>query len=166
MRWTAAPALLLIASACGAPDAEPPSLAPRPVEGVLDRPVQALAPVPSAEDPALAARIAELVEQAEAGNRAFAGQLPATRSAVAAAEGSAPESEAWIVAQVALSALDGERSPTTTALGALDQILAEQALSGEPAEIDALTPARERVAALFASQTQVFDALAARLSSR
>lgn len=153
----------LLAVACAGPQPNPPSLAPRAIEGVLERPVQVTAPVASADDAALAARIAGLVDEAVEGERAFSEALPEARQAIAAAEGDAAQSEDWIVAQVALSALDGYRAPTTRALGELDAILAEQTLAGEPAETEVLIAARDRVASLYASQVEAYEALAGRL---
>lgn len=158
--------VLLLSTGCIGVEADPPSLGPRDIEGVLDEPAYAIAPVPSAEDPALAARIAEFVRDAERGEDAFDAMLPAVRRTVAAAAAAPAESEAWIVAQLELSALGATRSPTTTALGALDEIYARQTLDGRPAETDALLAARERVAALYESQAERYDALDARLRSR
>ena len=166
MRFVPLLPLLLLAAGCIAAEADPPSLGPRAIEGVLDEPARAIAPVASADDPALAARIGELVAEAEAGDARFAEQLPAAEQAVSRAAGSVAESEAWIVAQVELSALEGARSPTTTALGALDEIFARQAIDGAPAETEALSTARERVAALYEGQAERFSALQAMLSTR
>lgn len=157
---------LLLAAGCSMPEADPPSLGPRAIEGVLDEPAYAIAPVASADDPALAARIAELVAEAEAGDARFAELLPPTERIVSRAAGSPAESEAWIVAQVELSALDGARSPTTTALGALDEIFARQAIDGAPAEAQRLAAARARVAALYEAQARRVSALQAMLRSR
>ncbi len=151
-------------AACGVPEGETPSLAARPIEGIADAPMRAIAAVPSASDAALASRISDLVSRAEQGQSAFAIALPRTRSAVSAA-GSA-ESESWIDAQTALSALDSARSPTTSALGELDAILADQALFGEPAETDRLLDARMRVTALDAEQAEHYEALLSALRSR
>jgi hypothetical protein len=159
----ALPALALTFTACAGPEGEPPSLGPRPIEGILDAPVYAIAPVPSASDPALASRIAEIVGQAEQGEHAFQEAYPAAENAVAAASGAALESEAWVEAHLAVSALDSARGPTTTALGELDGILADQAATGEPAETERLLAARERVAALHASQNSRHQALNGRL---
>lgn len=158
--------LLLFATACAIPEADPPSLGPRDIEGILDEPTYAIAPVESADDAALAARISELVGQAEAGNADFRAALPGTQRAVRRAQGSAAESEAWIVAQVELSALDSARSPTTTAMGALDAIFAAQAIDGTPAETERLAAARARVAELYAAQAQSYQSLQAMLRSR
>ncbi|MBC2778008.1 hypothetical protein [Parasphingopyxis marina] len=159
-------ACLLALISCAGPEGEPPSLGPRPVEGILDAPVYAIAPVPSADDPALAARIDGLVAQAEQGEQAFLAAYPAAQSAIAAASNAAVESEAWIEANLAISALGNAGSPTTTALGELDGIFAEQAASGEPAETARLAAARDRVATLHAGQAARYDALNGRLRTR
>ncbi|MCA1749906.1 MAG: hypothetical protein LC634_10440, partial [Sphingomonadales bacterium] len=103
---------------------------------------------------------------AEAGEARFAAIAPVTERAVGRAGGSPAESEAWIVAQVELSALDAARSPTVTALGALDAIFAEQAIAGAPAESAKLAAAREQVSGLYDAQTQRFARLQAALNPR
>ncbi len=158
--------LAFAAAGCAGPEGELPSLGPRPIEGILDEPVYAIAPVPSLDDPALAARIDALRAEAQQGEQAFAAYYPTAARAVAAAQGSAPESEPWIEAHLAISALDSSRSPTGEALASLDAILAEQALAGQTAEIDALAAARDDVAALFASQAERYGRLNSNLSTR
>ncbi|HKC03543.1 MAG TPA: hypothetical protein VKC17_09600, partial [Sphingomicrobium sp.] len=98
----ALPLLLLTATSCAGPGGPPPSLLPRaaeaidprvPVERPLnDRPVNA----------ALAARLAELVSQARAGDAAF-GPAAAEAERLAGVSGEA-RSEAWVAAQEALTA--------------------------------------------------------------
>ena len=154
---------ILLLAACAGPEGESPSLAPRPIEGIIDAPIRGIAPVASAQDSALARQIAELVTQAEAGNQAFTAQYPDAVSAVDQAAGSALESEAWIEAQLAVSALDSLRSETVRALGGLDSILAQQTLAGEPAETERLLAAREQVAALYEDQNRRYDAINSRL---
>jgi len=154
---------ILLLAACAGPEGESPSLAPRPIEGVVDEPIRGITPVTSAQDPALAGQIAQLVDQAEAGNRAFTIQYPEAVAAVDQATGSALESEAWIEAQLAVSALDSLRSETVRALGGLDSILAHQTLAAEPAETERLLAAREHVAALYDDQNRRYDALNSRL---
>lgn len=150
--------------ACGVSESSPPSLAHREIEGIMNQPMRAIAPVESASDSALAARIAELVDQAEAGQADFAAALPRAQSAVGSAGGI--ESESWIAAQLSLSALDSARSDTTAALAELDTILAQQTSSGQPAETERLIAARERVAALYGSQAQSYATLLSRLQAR
>lgn len=158
--------LPILLAGCAGPEGEAPSLAPRPIEGVLDEPVHAIAPVRSTSDSALAARIDALVGEAEAGHSAFAASYPAARQSVERAAGSAIESEAWIEAQLAVSALESARSATVQALGSLDGILAGQALAGAPSETQRLLAARERVAALYAAQNAQYDPLNAMLRTQ
>lgn len=160
------PLAILLLAACAGPEGEAPSLAPRPIEGILDEPVRAIAPIPSASDAALAAEIDALVREAESGDRAFAEAYPAAQAAVAAAAGSGLESEAWIEAQLAVSALGSTRTGTTRALGSLDAILAEQATTGEPAETERLLAARERVAGLYEGQVGRYEALNGQLRTQ
>ena len=158
--------LALTATACVSAKADPPSLGARPIEGVLDRPTRGIAPVASADDPALAGQIAEIVAQAESGDSEFQAALPAARRAVESARGAPAESESWIVAQLQLSVLGGKRSKTTTALGALDEIFGGQAIAGAPADTAALEAARTRVGALYRGQAEAYDALAEQLRNR
>lgn len=157
------PLLALLAASCAGPEGDTPSLASRPIEGILDEPVRAIAPIESADDPALASQIDTLVQAAIAGDTNFDTALPSARNAVSAALGSARESERWIAAQLAVSALDAARSETVRALTALDSIMADQTVNGRPAESDRLFAARERVAGLYAEQATAFDELRARL---
>lgn len=157
------PILLL---ACAGPEGEAPSLAPRPIENILDEPIHAIEPVESTSDAALAAEIDMLVRQAESGHDTFTASFPATRDAVTAAAGRPLESESWIEAQLAVSALDSARSSTVEALGLLDGILAGQALAGAPSETQRLLAARERVAALYEEQNALYDPLNAMLRTR
>lgn len=158
--------LPFLLAACAGPQGSAPSLNPRPIEGVLEAPVRSIAPVQSTSDSALAAEIDALVEQADAGQRAFTDGYSAARDAVQNAIGSTIESEAWIRAQLAVSALDSVRSETVRALGSLDGILAGQALTGAPSETEKLLEARERVAALYETQNAQYDPLNAALRTQ
>ncbi|MGP1352454.1 MAG: hypothetical protein ACTS1Z_03960 [Parasphingopyxis sp.] len=166
IRRAAICAMPLLLIACAGPEGEPPSLATRPIEGILDEPTRAIAPVPSATDATLAAEIERLVSQARAGDSDFDAAYPSARQAVDMAAGRPAESEAWIEAQLAVSALDSARAETTIALSALDTILAEQMMRGEPVEIDRLVEARDRVATLYAAQNARYGALNGRLRTR
>jgi predicted RNA polymerase sigma factor len=158
-------AALFSLTACASADSDPPSLASRPIEGIMDQPMRAIAPVPSTANPALLARITALVEDADAGEQAFQETLASAETAIANAAGSAPESEAWIVAQLHITALDSVRSDTIAALGELDAIQAEHAASGRPVETDRLYQARVYVAALFAIQAERYEAMRNRVSA-
>lgn len=152
-------------TACAVAESNPPSLAHREIEGILDEPIRAIAPVDSTSDATLAQRIDALVAQAQSGQRAFDSALPAARSRAQAARGAAIESESWIAAQLALSALDGTRVDTANALGELDSIFARQAASGDYVETAKLSSARERVLALYEAQTSAYEALLALVPS-
>lgn len=158
--------LPFLLAACAGPEGSAPSLSPRPIEGVLDAPVRAIAPVQSTSDSALATEIDALVGQAETAHSAFTARYPAAQEAVVAASGSAIESEAWIKAQLAVSALDSVRSETVRALGSLDGLLAGQAVTGAPSETEKLLEARERVTTLYAAQNDQYDPLNAALRTR
>src|SRR5687768_15538169 len=101
-------------SACSMPQATGPSLAPRAAEAIDPR-----VPIPGEVvtgpvDPALAAKIAELLAEVRAGDAAFQSAVPNVE-ALAAAAGSV-QSESWIVAQEALSGLVAARAPVTKAI--------------------------------------------------
>lgn len=157
-------ALALAVAACtGGPD---PSvrLAPRAAEAIDPR-----LPIPSEEkagpvSPALAATLARLVADAEAGRSGFDAQAAIARNAANAA--GAPQSESWIVAQQALSALVKARAPVTRAMGDVDAVGA-QALAqrgGLPAgDRIAIEQAAARVSAIDEAQAAVISELTARL---
>jgi hypothetical protein len=108
-------------SSCG-PQVNAPSLAPRPVEKrPIDLPGETSEPA-TPVDPALAARIAPLVTAAQEGDRAFARQRIEAEAAIAKAAGAAQGSEAWIVAQQALSTLDAARAPVRDAAATVEAL--------------------------------------------
>jgi hypothetical protein len=157
-------ATLLIVGGCAAPSGQAPSLAPRTAEAIdprlpVDQPTAA-----QAVDPALAARLANLVGQARSGEAAFvvaAGQAERLAAAAGAREG-----EAWVIAQQALSAAIAAREPTTKALGDIDGIAAA-ALAAQggiaPASLAAINAAAAEVAAIDRRQAQAIDSLQRRL---
>ena len=158
--------LTILLTACAGPEGEAPSIGSRPIEGILDAPIRGIAPVQSTSSAALSAEIDALIHQAEAGHSGFAANYPAAQNAITSAAGSAIESEAWIAAQLAISALDSARSETVRALGSLDAILAEQAVSSAPAETEKLVDARVHVARLYDDQNTRYDALNANLRTQ
>ena len=80
-------------------------------------------------DPALAARLAELVASGESGARTF-DALVGQAETLTGAAGPA-RSESWIVAQQAVSGLEGARAASTRALGNIDGIAAAR-VAGAP----------------------------------
>jgi hypothetical protein len=151
-------------SACAGPGGPPPSLLPRaaeaidprlPVERPLnDRPVNA----------ALAAKLAELVSEARAGDAAFAPAAAAAGRLAEAAGGA--QSEGWVAAQEALSAAIAARDPTTRAIGDIDAIGSEklQTQGGlSPADLGAIKAAGDEVGAIDQRQADAIKAIQRRL---
>lgn len=158
------PAFALALMALGGCVAEDgfPSLAQRPAElsRSVEAPIHPAVEVPS--DPALRARIAALIGQAQGGERDFVAALGATEAAVGRA--GAAGSESWVEAQLAVSRLEATRTATTRALAELDGLAigrAEVATNSEDfAAIGAAIAEVERIAA---SQQQRWDRLRGRL---
>jgi hypothetical protein len=126
-----------------------PSLAPRPAESEdwTGEPARAAPAV--ADDPALRARIAALLDEARAGARDFDADFgPAER---AAAQAGAEGSDSWIEAQQAISRLEAAGARTGEALAGLHQLRLER--EGRPtsaadlAASDAAIAAAEAIAA-------------------
>ena len=158
------PLLALFAvSACAAPINAPP-LAPRTAEAIDPRvPVVNVVTDRDAE-PAVAARLAQLVGNARAGDAAFQTAIAEARRLAAAA--GARESEGWIAAQQALSAAVAARAPTTRALGDIDAMAAgELAQRGgmRTGNYTAIQAALGEVAAIDARQSRSIDELQRRL---
>jgi hypothetical protein len=156
-------AAVAMLAGCAAPPPGP-SLAPRASEAIDPR-VAVESPVAvAAVSPALEARLAELVNQAQVGDAAF--RNAAARAERLAGAAGAPQSESWITAQQALSAAQAARAPTTSAMADIDSIPA-QALAttgGIPAgNLAAIEAAAAGVAALERSQSARIEALQARL---
>jgi hypothetical protein len=159
-------ALLSIAalSACSAPGGPYPSLRPRAAETIdprvpVNRPVNDR-PV----TPALASRLAALVEQARAGAGSF--DAAASEAERLASGAGAPQSEGWIAAEEALTAAIAARRPVATALGDIDALAASslQAQQGlAPNDLSAVKDAQAEVGVLDARQSERVDAIQKRL---
>lgn len=162
------PSFLLLMSGCaGAPQGYP-SLARRPIE---DAPVAkpAIAPAPAEmADPALAADIARLAAQADAGRAAFDRAYPIADKATRAAIGSAVSSDAWVAAQSAISSLEAARNDSVSALASLDVLYIERnnAIADGKARggAEAIEAARATTLATVDSQNDRVDALKGRLA--
>ena len=104
-----------------------------------------------------------LIAQAEAGQAAFAAELPEARRATARAGASG--AEAWVLAQQAVSRAEAARTPTARALGDLDALVLREAAAAELSAADyaVLTAAIDRVAALRNAQDAALAALKAQL---
>ena len=163
--------LLLVAIAfaiagCAAPAGPAPSLAPRSAEAIDPRAPVAGSTVQRPADPALSARLAELVGLARQGETAFVTAAGEARRLAAAA--GPPRTESWVIAQQAVSAAVAARAPTTRALGDIDGIAAA-ALARQggiaPADLAAIEAAAAQVGAIDRRQAQALDALQARLGA-
>ena len=166
MRKIAALPLFLLAAmgACAGPGGPPPSLLPRAAEAIdprvpVERPMNGR-PV----DAALAAKLAELVGQARAGDAAFAPAAAEAERLAGAADGA--HGESWVAAQQALSAAIELRSPTARALGDVDALGADklQAQGGlSPADLAAIKRASDEVGAIDQRQAKIVKAIQSRL---
>lgn len=146
------------------PAANTPSLAPRAAEAIDPR-----VPIPNElvvgpADASLKSRLATLVDQAKSGDTAFRGVIDNAERLAAAAGGQS--SESWIAAQQALSVAQGARSPTTQALGDIDEIAstALETKSGiEAGNLAAIQAAASTVSEIDRSQSDRLDAIEKRL---
>ncbi|MBA4090579.1 MAG: hypothetical protein C0494_08315 [Sphingobium sp.] len=160
-------ALALFLSGCAGAPQSYPSLAKRPVESA---PVAKIAPpvasVPA--DAALSAEITTYVAQADKGAAAFDAAYARADRAVGAAKGAGVSSDAWVAAQVAISALESARNDSVSALASLDTLyvqrsnaVADGKATGGLEDVDA---ARSAALALVDQQNDRIDAMKARLS--
>jgi len=155
---------MLTLGACAAPGGPYPSLQPRAAEPIdprvpVDRPMNDR---PAA--PALTARLAGLVDQAQGGNAQF--NSAASEAERLSASAGSPQSEGWIVAQQALSGAIAARQPTVQALADIDE-LAANALQTQrgiaPNDLAAIQRAAETVGAIDRRQSDRIDAIQRRL---
>lgn len=158
--------LALILSGCAGAPSSYPSLAKRPIESA---PMQeAVAPpAPQAADAALLAQIKGYTDQAGSGARAFDTAFAKADKAADAAKGSAISSDAWVSAQVAISALEAARNDSISALASLDTLyvqrtndVADGKARGGVEEIDV---ARKATLAMVDDQNDRIDAMKSRL---
>ena len=157
--------LALLVAACAAPRGYP-SLAPRAAEGIDPRVPIAATPSPGTVDPRTAASLAEAVGAARGGMAAF-DRLAQAAEARAAAAGPR-QSESWIVAQQALSALGAQHGVTTTAAANIDAIAADKIDATRwlvPATRAAIEAAAAEVGAINDRQRATIGRLGARLGS-
>jgi len=160
-----AASLALLLSACAAPQAGEPSLAPRAAEAIDPR-----VPIPSETDagpadPALAARIAELMAEVQRGDAAFQGTAQEAER-LAAAAGPA-QSDSWIEAQQAVSAMVAARAPVTQALADLDALASSRlAATGgiAPGDLAAIQAASAEAGSVGNREAAAIDSLQAQLA--
>jgi hypothetical protein len=155
---------LLALAACSSPGGPYPSLQPRAAEAIdprvpVERPMNDR-PV----TPAVAARLAELVDRARAGDSTF-DPVAAEAERLTSAAG-APESDSWVAAQQALSAAIEARRATATAVGDIDSLGADalQTQGGiAPNDLAAIQRAAAEVGALDQRQADRISAMQRRL---
>lgn len=117
---------------------------------------------PKAVDPTILAELRRLETQADAGGTAFDKDLAGSDRAVGAAGSAAVASEAWVVAQQSVSALDASRFDSVSALAGLDSIYVEQLNGGgDVATVDGY---RAPVLAMVDRQNDRLDMLRSRLA--
>jgi hypothetical protein len=146
----AALALPLILAACAPSGPPPPSLLPRPAEKMRidDPPVDKAGTAAEAASPETREAIARLLKQAQDGEDAQLKVYEANRGALAGLR-AAPDSEAYVAGQTALSAIQSVRIPTLDAIAELDRL----ALNAESsADAAALMAAQAQVQALLDRQ--------------
>lgn len=159
-----APLLALGLIGCAASSATEPSLARRPAEAIDPRLPIASNPTPGPVDATLAARLSQLVAEGNAGAQRFDAEVG---QAQALANAAGPDqSESWILAQQALSGLEGARAASTRALSDVDGIAAARIASGSgltPADLAAVEAAAAELRAVTDRQATIIDQLSARL---
>ena len=158
--------LTAMTAGCSAPGGPNPSLATRAAEAIDPR-VPVIKPMNDRPvDAALAARLAQLVDQAKGGEAGF--DAAAARAQQLASAAGPAQSESWTVAQEALSAAVEARQPASSALGEIDALGANtlQVQRGlAPSDLEAVKQAGEVVGAIDRRQAETVKAIQDRLGS-
>ena len=155
--------LLLPLAACAAPSGDFPSLAPRAIEQRSDAEPEPVV-VTAAPDPALDARVADLLRQAETGSASFNTAADRIATRLPAARAGGVGSDAWVDAQTAISQLLPSREAISGAQADLEQLAIDRAAAGQP-PYPALEAARQTVTAAATAQRVRYEALVAALAS-
>jgi light-regulated signal transduction histidine kinase (bacteriophytochrome) len=163
MKQFLAPISLIAVYGCAAP-ANPPSLLPRAIETRPD--VSPISQTPVALMPisaSLAARLAQLVAEAKAGDLDFAKVIKAGGTTVAAGRSATLGSEPWVAAEQVRSALQVARQRSAGALAEIDSLaVAQSELATRQSDAGGLTEilaAQAEVDAIVTRQTARLDAL-------
>lgn len=160
-------AITVTLSGCAMGEGDFPSLLKRPYE---DAPVMVETPQP-ASNPALSAelqsRLNAAAAQSGAAHTRFQARLPNVKRRVDAARNAAVSSESWVVAQMELAALEGERSPSVEALADIDALfraeLDRETTAGESGGTTIIARQRDAVQAQVDRQQAEIDAMKNRL---
>lgn len=168
--WLAAIAGALSLAACST-SASYPSLAYRAVERTA-MPAAAEPALPPVQLPPptadLTSRIDGLVAAAREADKQFAAKRPAAERAVSAAARASRTSDAWVSAQVAVSALQASRDTAVASLADLDSLYADARQAepvGDSPSALAIDTARGEVQALVDAQNAAIAALDTRLKT-
>lgn len=140
-----------------------PSLVRRPAE-TRDRVIPTPEPIKAApRDAQLVAQVADLTARAQQGAAAFTRDLPVRRAAVMAGLNADVGKEDWVVAQMAISALDEARYDSVLALASLDSLAVNRRNVDDPARAmtdrATIDPARAQVVEMVDIQNDVLDQL-------
>lgn len=155
--------LLLPLAACAAPPGDFPSLAPRPIEQRSDAEPETVV-VTAAPDPALDAKIADLLKQVETGAAAFNTAADRIGARLPAARSGGVGSDAWVDAQTAISQLLPSREAISGAQADLEQLAIDRAAAGQP-PYPALERAKQTVTTAATTQRARYEELVAALPS-
>ena len=160
---------LLALSACNADRSRFPSLAIRPAERAYNTGQESSSAAPASPEATvdLPARVAALRETALTAHARFTAQQGQATSFINAAKGSAPGTEAWSRAAIALASLTSARGEGMVALSDLDRLLiaaTEAAALGPDTDLKVVAPAHRVVADLLAEEDRTIDALSVKLS--
>ena len=155
-------------SGCAMSEGDFPSLLKRPYE---DEPVMAESESIPTTKAALPADLQSDLSAAVAGSKAaharFQARLPAVKRRVDAARNAAVSSESWVVAQMDLAALEGERSPSVEALADIDALyrvqLERETAAGESGGTLIIARQRDAVQDQVDRQQAEIDAMKSRL---
>ena len=164
MKFIALALCLTSLAGCAASSANEPSLAQRPAELIDPRLPLTAEGTAGPVDAALASRLGQLIAEGNEGARSF-DALVGQAEALASAAGPA-QSESWIVAQQALSGLEGSRAKTTAALADVDSIASGRIQSGAgltPADLSAVEAASNELRSVADRQNITIDRIGARL---
>lgn len=163
------PVLGLSLSACAMQSGDFPSLSKRPYEDVPAIDDTAAPPSPQIEalPAALRNAVNAAIQQSNAAHQTFLAGLPKVQQSVSAARGAAPSSESWVAAQVELSSLEMERSPSVSALADIDSLYLQrldQEFSGEDKGAAVLiAKSRQQIEAQVSLQQREIDQMKARI---
>ncbi len=142
-----------------------PSLAKRPYEDNPAIPAMDIATADPMEalPSALRNAVETAVQKSNTAHQSFLQNLPKVQKSVSAARGAAPSSESWVVAQMELSSLEMNRSPSVSALADLDSLFMkrlDQEFTGEQkGAADLIAKSREKIEAQVISQQREIEQL-------